>query len=1433
MQPRLCLVLAILVRACAEISLGALSAFPIYADSFLAILAAHFDFRKHFEPELRARLGEPIIILENGLHENMSSVLLRHKNTEFSPSVGVSNALELFLGLDGETPVAGLIGASASSVTIPVTTIAAARKIPQISPSSTALALSNKESYPFFLRTLPPDSGQASAMWHWILEFQVPSATCVYTNDGYALELYEATKGLSRQAGQAERVQGQPLRHMPQTFDAEEARLVARTVKQMGSRFILLVVFSTTLLQFLPILGEVGMLGPGWQYLGSDSSLQADVLELLPVGYMMIGFVNQGELYPRFTELVSKMGVDDFLGQESIQRYKLDVHSSDRERVNSTLSTLSSNQYASFAFDATYTFLIAINSLKHQGLNDSEISGEVLLAEIRRSRFLGISGEVSFDENGDRYALYFLKNVVPNGAPRDVAIFSVSKKQFTFAENLTWMDGSVGNFAPRELVSCDPGEEYRSDCPRGAFANQTGSSNCTECAEGYFAAYVGSVDCDPCPSGYEGLGKGLDSCSRCKRGFYMPFDGATKCLPCGKNQITLELGAKEESQCQCAEGEFMCDEDLDTGGCMECPVGLACNGSKASPRQQAGLWVERRENCDFQVLRCRNIRECPEGALGTCASGREGRACNNCKQKHFSRDDGTCKQCSEEDSLPSILLFVFVPLIIILVNFFSLDPNQQSLNLLTAAAVTSQIIMSVQALGSIRELAIDWPEPVKSVINLTRLLTLDLDVIKIGCLFGTDDPTVKFLSQLLICPAGCCLFLLSWTIQQTFRRKVQLDYVINLCGLLLFALFLSITLSTIIPFLCQQNPDGSSSMVSEPGILCFDSEEHPILVILAIIGILSQPVAILCWTTYTTLMYPFRVSNGAGLRLVHRYRFLFHRFKPESYYYGLLLLYRNALVATLPVALSRLPELQIPIMGGVLLASLIVQARTNPWRTVTANMVELLLTAFLMVTLLGAAPLLELNVKLSSSILGWLLCIPIFCLITTGLFAMLRPLLLHFQGTQQFDIFLCHHKAGAGSLCRLLKLLAVKHSSSVCVFLDCDQLENLDILFDVVRSSTKNVVVVLTPELLKRVWCAGEIATAHKNKIETIPLVCDGFRRLTSAQMMAIPSLWTVQQTQMLANHGITIDDVMNAYTWLQSSELTPMKMPRFGQVGLREKVVVDLLHRCYRRRVSGLSKAPVKRLLAGRPVQGYESKEYARGRVLITSSVADAESLSTCEVFQLMLQAHLQVECVVVQGSRQMVSWKPWAYYLVVLLFRGMFRDPGFGRILAAAFDGTRRPLEVVTVIADPQFDFPSVDVYETETKEDDFNLFSDETSPLSKQAYRHLLNVVALPFSPFASDGLQKKQVTEIAQRFHRYKEPAVGVTRDQLDDQLLFEEEQLEHPGAVLGSISPSAFGAQFDPPGRSPYAMIHSDNEDEDFEGLKYTCSDSLDSLSISI
>ena len=131
--------------------------------------------------------------------------------------------------------------------------------------------------------------------------------------------------------------------------------------------------------------------------------------------------------------------------------------------------------------------------------------------------------------------------------------------------------------------------------------------------------------------------------------------------------------------------------------------------------------------------------------------------------------------------------------------------------------------------------------------------------------------------------------------------------------------------------------------------------------ILAVIGVLSQPVAFLTVATYATVMYPSWVASGRGLRLLNRYRFLFHRFKSERYYYGLVLLCRNGLVALLPIVAVDLLEVQVPAMGLILMVSLVLLAGTCPWRTQQANQVDLLLTGLLLLILLGVAPLLKLD----------------------------------------------------------------------------------------------------------------------------------------------------------------------------------------------------------------------------------------------------------------------------------------------------------------------------------------------------------------------------------------------------------------------------------------------------------------------------------------
>lgn len=107
------------------------------------------------------------------------------------------------------------------------------------------------------------------------------------------------------------------------------------------------------------------------------------------------------------------------------------------------------------------------------------------------------------------------------------------------------------------------------------------------------------------------------------------------------------------------------------------------------------------------------------------------------------------------------------------------------------------------------------------------------------------------------------------------------------------------------------------------------------------------------------------------------------------------------------------------------------------------------------------------------------------------------------------------------------------------------------------------------------------------------------------------------------------------------------------------------------------------------------EKANERRSRILIISSWIEPEFLSACEVFQYLLQTELSVECVVVDGINQMATCRPFAYYLVVLLFRGIFRDMDFTKLLMHAVYSApmQRCLDMVPVIADSNFDFPSID--------------------------------------------------------------------------------------------------------------------------------------------
>eukprot|EP00435_Cladocopium_sp_Y103_P048841 s214_g14.t1 len=201
----------------AELAIGIFGAFTAWYQEHMAVVAAFdLDLRKNFEPQIAQRFGLPIIQIAN-LHPEVANVSVRMGNSHGRPDIGVGTALDFMLGMDGETPVVGLIGGSYSSITMPVATLTAVRKVPQISYSATNPKLSDKDAYPYFLRTVPPDSIQGRAFWQWILNFDIPRAVCLYVVEPYGEGLYLAMKEQADSAGQSSRLVGARLKLLLRT----------------------------------------------------------------------------------------------------------------------------------------------------------------------------------------------------------------------------------------------------------------------------------------------------------------------------------------------------------------------------------------------------------------------------------------------------------------------------------------------------------------------------------------------------------------------------------------------------------------------------------------------------------------------------------------------------------------------------------------------------------------------------------------------------------------------------------------------------------------------------------------------------------------------------------------------------------------------------------------------------------------------------------------------------------------------------------------------------------------------------------------------------------------------------------------------------------------------------------------------------------------
>lgn len=924
----------------------------------------------------------------------------------------------------------------------------------------------------------------------------------------------------------------------------------------------------------------------------------------------------------------------------------------------------------------------------------------------------------------------------------------------TFSEDINAAECKV---CPRGRASALEGVAECVRCEPGTFAAAPGSHTCEACAPGTTAEMKGATSCLRCALGrYANVSGGAVFCEDCPRGTYTPGPdlGASSCADCPSGLITSAMGARSMESCVCPPGTVhRPDEDLldapeGATPCLKCTEGMWCDGvGQRRPKQAAGynlrltdLSSEGGGKSTYVVYRCKNDQQCPASEEpGTCAEGRKGIACAGCLAQHYPSGTSHCARCSSTDALPfAIIIGSAVLCLVAVYAHISTDMSRQSFAAISAALALGHIAFAVQILNVFGSITVNWPEPLASILGSLNAFAFDLDAMRIQCLVQQDNPLMNFTMRLLIYPLFAVVLGVA-TLVMWMRGKADCSFrrYLNACGLVGLFAYIALTMTVLLPFHCTAHPKdgfGGRSLASNPAVLCEASPEYITMVSLGVVGVLAIPVASIAGAAWATWRYPALVACSDGLRALERYRFFFHRFTHECYFYGLVYLLRNLAQPLVPVVFPDSPLVQLLLLLGSFTLSICGVCRLLPWRTKVANVSELTCLLGLLYFAVTSAFLLQISSDTVRKLVTWVVLAIAALAVLLCVAIIIYWLRLKLVPRHPYSVFLCHHKEAAAALARFVKMKMAAHVRGK-VFLDSDELEELAMVCEIVRQYTKNLVVLLTKSTLERFWCASEVTTAERNNVPIVLVACTDFVPLDRAGVERLGCMWTEhQKSALLGVGGIDLEMVRDSYE--EILRLPRIDFPRFAASKEQESVIEEILIQC---RLHIIYRQHSRKGIHAQRGEGEQTP------VVVVGSGLVAEVRSACEVLRLLLQARLQTP-VALALSGQMGACKAAASadYLLIALSAGLFEDKGFGdMMLGVGCDAEEgRGPEIVTALIDANFTFP-VDV--------SFQALSNEglRGARLSEVFARTCTILALPFTPGGSEVLITAQAGELCRR------------------------------------------------------------------------------------
>lgn len=391
---------------------------------------------RHVVPEIADRLVSCDIDFTLQMHDS-----------QFSPLVAAQELFDTVNKLD-ESNVTSLqpmavIGAARSAVSSTLSTLNSAYRIPQISASSTAALLDNKDAHPFFARTVPSNEGDALAIAAYLESIGVSHVAVVYIADSF---------GTNFHANLVEAASAKGIEVFSAPYDDEGQELAVASLAESQVRYMVGIFSPTSLNAMLRYVVQYDLAGPGFTWLFTEGN--ADVVSpsfrlnrivdgsLTKVLHGAGVFTIDMKPHPGL-DTALRVFRDSAMQREIYQSLHREADIFDNYTYPADSGTI---LYQYLTYDAVMAIAIAACEVP-----SDLFTGEELYQQLVKTKFKGVSGTVAFDEaTGTRRStdfVYRLRNLRVADTGGDEIAFEVTAVADIFLANDTIASLSAFRYA--------------------------------------------------------------------------------------------------------------------------------------------------------------------------------------------------------------------------------------------------------------------------------------------------------------------------------------------------------------------------------------------------------------------------------------------------------------------------------------------------------------------------------------------------------------------------------------------------------------------------------------------------------------------------------------------------------------------------------------------------------------------------------------------------------------------------------------------------------------------------------------------------------------------------------------------------------------------------------------------------------------------------